>query len=453
VTGSAQLPPPSLWADSTDGAIGEVVLHYRRGVRRVDLAAVQELWRAAAPASVPDHVVVVGTNGKTSTATYLARLLRGLGIKAGLYTSPHIARWPERLLIDGAPCADEDLLATLSRFDAIAQALATPVREALRFFDLLTLVAEDLFARAGVEIGVFEAGIGGRLDATRILDPRIVALTSIGLDHRELLGDTPREILLEKLAVASPGATIVSAPLARDLARAQSEWAAQSGVSLVVVEPTPRRERARTHEPKARREGAGRHESGPWEQPPFQRQNMAVAERACREAVARFGVQADQEALARAAELVEPLVLGRFQRGTVEGAPFLADSGHNVTAWSELFATIDALQERFVVVLALTLERNPTELAEAVSGSSAIEALITTTTRVRPGYEAERLLVEFGADGAAVSAEELPEHAFEAGVRLARQRSLSVLVTGSTYLVADFLAWLREHEGYGTLTT
>lgn len=421
-----QLPSPSLWADPAESVVGAVISHYQRGTRRVDLSAVEELWQAAAPADVRDHIVVVGTNGKTSTSTYIARLLTGLGVRTGLYTSPHIARWPERLLIDGVPCDEKALLDTLRRYDEIVQALAQPVRDSLRFFDLLTLVAEDLFARQGVEVGVFESGIGGRLDATRVLAPRTVALTSVGFDHQELLGDTLEDILLEKLGVAPPGATLVSAPLASDLASVQRDWAACNDVSLVIVEPIPK------------------HERSPCELPPFQQQNLAVAERACRQAVACLPLRADDAAVTRAAELMSPQVLGRFQRGTIDGTPFLADTGHNVNAWRELFSTIDTLDEQFVAALALTQERHPAELADVIRDTSAIQAVITTTTRVRRGHSAEHLRAELGADKVPVLAEESPEQAFAAGLRMAQEQGVSLLVTGSTYLVADFLAWLQR---------
>ncbi len=472
---SAQLRVRARVGDSMDRAIGEVVSHYQRGVRRIDLAAVEALWRAAAPARVPEHIVVVGTNGKTSTATYIARLLGGLGIESGLYTSPHIASWSERVLIDGEPCGEEELLDALRRYDDLAQELRPAVREELRFFDLLTLAAEDLLARRGVEVGVFEAGIGGRLDATRILRPRVVALTSIGLDHQDLLGDTPREILLEKLAVAPTGATIVSAPLADDLTSVQREWAADHDVTLAIAED------ARTSEtlavgktahsdaigtPQPTPQGAG----APSELPAFQVRNMALAEAATRQVLSRLGLArttlaaeaegalpaeaegahpplADEATLRRAAGLVEPQVLGRFQRGTIEGTPFLADTAHNVSAWSELLAETEARGERFVAVLALTEERDPRELAEAVKHATGIEAIVTTTTRVRPGHDASLLLGELEAGETTASAEDLPERAFATGVGLARERGVSVLVTGSTYLVADFLAWLKGRGG------
>ncbi len=476
---SAQLRSESRVGDSTESAIGEIVSHYQRGVRRIDLAAVEALWRASAPARVPEHIVVVGTNGKTSTATYIARLLSGLGVKSGLYTSPHIASWSERVLIDGEPCGEEELLEALRRYDDLAQELAPAVREELRFFDLLTLVAEDLLARRGVEVGVFEAGIGGRLDATRILGPRVVALTSIGLDHQNLLGDTPREILLEKLAVAPAGATIVSAPLAEELASAQHEWAADHDVTLAIAEATCKGETlaiadaARNGETLAAgKTGRGDMAATPQptpkgadarsELPAFQVRNMAVAEAATHHVLSRLALARttshseaegahppleDGAKLGRAARLVELQVLGRFHRGTVEGVPYLADTAHNVSAWSELLAETEARGERFVAVLALTEERDPKELAEAVKDATGIEAIVTTTTRIRPGHDASLLLAELQAGESTASAEDLPERAFAAGLGLARERGVSLLVTGSTYLVADFLAWLKGREG------
>src|ERR1035438_1229686 len=149
-------PPASLWHDSADPVVASVLSHYQQGVRREDLRAVRQLRDVLRPTAVPNYVVVVGTNGKSSTATYVARLLSAAGVRTGLYTSPHIAYWTERMLIDGVPVQEDDLLGTLRDFDAVAQSQPEPVRHSLRFFDVLSLVAEDVFGRHGVEVGVLD---------------------------------------------------------------------------------------------------------------------------------------------------------------------------------------------------------------------------------------------------------------------------------------------------------
>jgi dihydrofolate synthase/folylpolyglutamate synthase len=417
------LPPPSsLWEDPAEEAIAELLAHYRQGVRREDLRALERLRTALAPKGVPHAIVVVGTNGKTSTATYIARMLRGTGVRTGLYVSPHIAFWTERVQIDGEPCDGAELLSTLRAFDAVAQEQPESVRAALRFFDVLTLVVEEIFGRHGVEVGVFEAGIGGRLDASRGLAPEVVALTSVGFDHREILGETLQEILVEKLGVAPQGAVLVSSPLADPLAELARSWAGEQGVTLIEAQ----RSAATWPDPAL---------------PAFQRENAQLALRTCEAACERFALPVDRPGLAARAHRVDLEVNGRFHRGSIGQTPYVADTGHNVTAWERLARALAERGGRYVAVVGLTRERDPDELAEVFGRCAWIVEAIATTTRVRAGHPPGMLASAFLGMGLTVREAPAPESAFEAGLAAARGKAATLLVTGSTYLVADFLAW------------
>jgi dihydrofolate synthase/folylpolyglutamate synthase len=178
-----------------DESLRRIGAAYPSRAPRPDLAAVEAL-RDAAGISLPETtVVVVGTNGKTSASVYLGRLLASSGRRVGVTTSPHLRRWGERVAIDGEPVDDLQLAREVEAVHQLARAL--PGRETLRFFDLVTLAAARLFAAAGVDAAVFEAGIGGRLDTTRVLRAPLVVLTGVGLDHTELLGGTEEAILRE----------------------------------------------------------------------------------------------------------------------------------------------------------------------------------------------------------------------------------------------------------------
>jgi dihydrofolate synthase/folylpolyglutamate synthase len=143
-------------------------------------------------------VHVVGTNGKTSTTLMAAALLAAEGLRVGAYISPHVRSWAERIQIDGH---DIDLEAALERVRPHA-AEATQ-------FEVLTAAALAAFAASEVDAAVVEAGLGGRLDATNVLDARVVVLTNVALEHTEVLGDTRDAIASEKLAVIHPGAHVV----------------------------------------------------------------------------------------------------------------------------------------------------------------------------------------------------------------------------------------------------
>lgn len=136
-------------------------------------------------------VLVLGTNGKGSTAAFLASLLRAAGLKVGLYTSPHLVREEERIMVDGQPIASQQLLdwvKALARFPELS------------YFETLTATAFGVFAEAHVDLAVVEAGLGGRWDATNAKDHEVALLTNVGTDHQAWLGPTREQIAAEKAA-------------------------------------------------------------------------------------------------------------------------------------------------------------------------------------------------------------------------------------------------------------
>lgn len=148
-------------------------------------------------------VIVAGTNGKGSTATTLAALLQSCGQRAGLFTSPHLVRYNERVQIDGVQVNDAALLAAFERIEAARGAVT------LTFFEYNTLAALEAFRRAAVAVMVLEVGLGGRLDAANIIDADVAVLCSIGFDHREWLGPTLEEIGAEKAGIFRRGQKVV----------------------------------------------------------------------------------------------------------------------------------------------------------------------------------------------------------------------------------------------------
>jgi len=155
---------------------------------------------------------VVGTNGKSTVTRRSAAFLAREGLGTGAYTSPHVAGWSERIQVDGEDVDLERALGSVRN--------ASERRDATQF-EVLTAAALAEFAAARVDVAVVEAGLGGRLDATNVLGARVVALTNVALDHTEVLGGTREAIAAEKLAVVSPGATVVlGEPEWQSLARA-----------------------------------------------------------------------------------------------------------------------------------------------------------------------------------------------------------------------------------------
>jgi dihydrofolate synthase/folylpolyglutamate synthase len=159
-------------------------------------------------------VLIAGTNGKGSTAATLASILRASGVKAGLYTSPHLVRMNERIRVSGSAIDDDAFAELHGKVDGAAQKLVEKKELPWHpsFFEMMTAIAFAHFAREKVEIAVLEVGMGGRLDATNVVEPRISVITDISLDHQKYLGDTVGEIAREKAGIIRAGGVVVTLP-------------------------------------------------------------------------------------------------------------------------------------------------------------------------------------------------------------------------------------------------
>lgn len=183
--------------------------------QKFDLDHMRQL---AAALGDPQHrfpsVLVAGTNGKGSTASTLASITQAAGYRTGLYTSPHLVEVNERIKINGESISNAEFALMHERVEFAAQELVG--RGALpwhpSFFEMLTAMMFEYFASTGVELAVLEVGMGGRLDATNIVDPCISVITDIDLDHQKFLGETLPEIAREKAGIMRAGGTVVLLP-------------------------------------------------------------------------------------------------------------------------------------------------------------------------------------------------------------------------------------------------
>jgi dihydrofolate synthase/folylpolyglutamate synthase len=159
-------------------------------------------------------VLIAGTNGKGSTASTLASILKVAGLKTGLYTSPHLIRINERIRINGVEISDDDFARLHRDVDGVAEQLvaAGELPWHPSFFEMMTAIAFSHFAREQVEIAVLEVGMGGRLDATNVVEPLVSVITDISLDHQKYLGNTVGEIAREKAGIIRPGGIVVTLP-------------------------------------------------------------------------------------------------------------------------------------------------------------------------------------------------------------------------------------------------
>ena len=179
---------------------------------------------------------VAGTDGKGSVSTMLASVLRAAGLRAGLYTSPHLVRLSERFRVGGAEIADDDFFALLDEVEAAAARLVARGAPEPTFFETTTALCALWFAREGVKLAVAEVGMGGRLDATNVFLPAVSVVTRIGLDHMQYLGDSIAAIAREKAGIAKPGVPLVLGAMPDEARAAILARAREVGAPTVLAE-------------------------------------------------------------------------------------------------------------------------------------------------------------------------------------------------------------------------
>src|SRR4051794_32975327 len=159
-------------------------------------------------------VLIAGTNGKGSTAATLASILQASGLRTGLYTSPHLVRINERIRINGENVDDEKFALLHDMVERTAERLIEDGELPWHpsFFEMLTAMAFEHFATSKLDIAVLEVGMGGRLDATNVVEPRVSVITDIALDHQKYLGNTIAEIAREKAGIIRPRGVVVTLP-------------------------------------------------------------------------------------------------------------------------------------------------------------------------------------------------------------------------------------------------
>ena len=263
---------------------------------------------------------VAGTNGKGSICTFLHSILGRAGLRVGTYRSPHLVSWCERIQLGEAWITPEQLRDDLRRWQAIGR------RHALTPFELLTAAAFDRFARSDLDLVILEVGLGGRLDATTAHPRRpVIGLASIGLDHREHLGETLAAIAAEKAGVMTEAADVFSGPQDPEVAAVLEAEARRCGSRLQWLEPLA----------EVSAGGPILGLNGGW-----QRRNAAVAVAMAR-ALARQGWMIPEPAIE--AGLAAARWPGRLERRRWQGRELLLDGAHNPPAALALAGELQAM--------------------------------------------------------------------------------------------------------------
>jgi dihydrofolate synthase/folylpolyglutamate synthase len=383
---------------------------------------------------------VAGTSGKGSTATMLAAVFQAAGKRAGLHTKPHLASVTERVRVDGTPIA-EDAFGELLEEMMPAIERVTDEHGRPTYYETLLALAFVAFARAEVDVAVIEAGIGGRLDGTNVLQPRVAIITNVSLDHTEILGETTAEIARDKAGIAKPGIPLVSAVRDADARREIEAACASVGAPFVSVLDEV------TIEPRrGERYGQSfdvitpvdRYELALPVLGAFQQENAATAIRAL-ELLADDLRPTRAQIEAGFARLVIP--------GRMEFFPshpsVVFDVAHNPDKMAHL---VEALADtfpgrRFSFVIAVAQSKDVASILEPLRPLRATYAF--TTFSDIPGRSAVRpqrlasIAEELGMWGRAISD---PVEAFSIARRNADAGDI-VVVTGSTFVVATLRDW------------
>jgi dihydrofolate synthase / folylpolyglutamate synthase len=356
---------------------------------------------------------VVGTNGKSSTTRMTAAILERHGLRTGIYTSPHLRGFPERIEVGGQPIADSAFADAVERAAHAAELVdrTLPDGDEVTQFEALTAAAFHALAAAHVEVAVIEAGLGGRYDATNVIPSKVQVLTSVGLDHTRWLGDTIAGIAGEKLAVVRDHGTLVIPP---DLAPE----------AVPVANAVAREKHARIV--RAQRDVGVRLAA----RGSFQRHNFALAAATAEAFLER---QLDREALEQAgATLIVP---GRME--VVSEEPLVVfDGAHNGAGMAAL---ADALPEvvgdrPLTVVLSILDDKDASAMLSALL-PAAENVVFTRTSNPRALPPGTLLHLAERPDAITVGN---PKAALEKAKELAG-RGGAVLATGSIYLIADLV--------------
>ncbi len=417
--------------------------------------------RLGNPQDRVEYVHVAGTNGKGSTCAYLDSVLRAAGYTVGLYTSPYIETFEERIRVNGANIPLEDLTAITRAVRDAAEAMVMDARAAgdpepeeahPTAFELMTAVAFTYFAECECDIVVLEVGLGGLLDATNVIAaPEVAVIARLGIDHTEILGSTLAEVATNKAGIIKPGCTVVSWPQEPEGAEVIFAAAEDAGCELRVADLTQLEMGAVSWagemplRPFAYRNAAYETRLLAAYQP----RNAAVALEAVA-ALQERGWDISPEAVRRGVEAC--IWPGRFE--VIGTEPLrIVDGGHNAQGAVALAETLaDVLpQARPVFVLGILRDKDYRTIAKTLAPfGGAFFCVTPPSPRALPASELAEVLRGLVADDVPVEACESFEEAGERAKRAVEElppatlgEPASIVATGSLYSIAEEKAALR----------
>ena len=414
----------------------------RRMPNRLDRIAAY-LDALGRPQDAYPAIHVAGTSGKGSTSTMLASVLKASGLRVGLHTKPHLQSVTERARVDGVAVSEDTFGDLMTTLQSVAERIAYEHGTAT-YYETLLALAFLHFAVEGVDIAVIEAGVGGTLDGTNVLKPAVSVITNVGLDHTDILGETIAEIARDKAGIAKPGVPLVSDA---DLPEARlpiESACADVGAPFVSVRDTVQvgdvtNERFGQHFTVVTPED--RYAIALPLLGEFQRRNAATAIRA---------LEMLPPSLRPSREAVETGLSRAALPGRLEYFPshpsVVFDIAHNGDKAAHLAAALAETfpDRRFLFVMAVGDSKNAEDIIRPFLALPATFSFTSFDTPGRTSMRPQRLASIADAMGAWGRAIGDPVDAFAVARRNAAPEDV-IVVTGSTFVVAQLRAWWMAH--------
>jgi dihydrofolate synthase/folylpolyglutamate synthase len=386
-------------------------------------------------------VHIAGTKGKGSTAAMISQVLIAAGYKTGLFTSPHLHILRERIMIDGAMISQADFAALVTKLKPIVEKVNRDAEYGeLTTFEILTAVVFAYFKNSQVDFQVLEVGLGGRLDATNVAKADVCVITSLSLDHTEILGDTIAKIAAEKAGIIKPGCIVVSSPQADEAAKVIKQVCQQQGARLIQVgkDITWQKTGGDSHQQNFTVKGkSGNYDLAIPLLGDYQLENAATA-LAVLEVLVCLGTKISAQDIVQGLNRVSwP---GRLQILSREPL-VVVDGAHNAYSMRKLVKAMKQLFDckRCFVIFGTSCDKDIAGMVQELK-PFATNIIITSSSHPRAASVSE-LAQEFTKLGVKVDIIENVSMALSKTLAIARKTDL-ILVTGSLFVVAEAMDYV-----------
>ncbi|CCH53388.1 FolC bifunctional protein [Fibrisoma limi BUZ 3] len=381
---------------------------------------------------------VAGTNGKGSTSHMLASIYQSAGYRVGLYTSPHLKSFTERIRLNGNPIAEADVADFVTEHQSLIEAVEPS------FFEVTVAMAFDYFAKQQVDLAVIEVGLGGRLDSTNIITPRLSVITNISYDHQDVLGDTLPQIAGEKAGIIKSGVPVVISETQSETVPVFREVADRNHASITFAD------QVYTVRDEGMRDGYRRVEVTDVNQQtqvytldltgPYQMQNLPGVLASVEKLQTQWPVSRDAVAAGLAAVVTQTGLQGRFQR--LHDQPVvLADTAHNQAGIQSVLAAVQSMPHRVLhLVIGMVADKERSHVLQMLPTAARYYFCQAHTPRSLSAEDLRTEAAELGLIGEAFSD---VNEALEAAQQNATREDL-ILITGSNYIIAELTNTIRD---------